>query len=55
LLTDAQKDFVTKINNESPYYHHNYDAVPERWKQLLTATRKVNPHDLEYAEGYADL
>lgn len=55
LLTDAQKDFITKINKESPYYHHNYDAVPERWKQLLTATRKVNPHDLEYAEGYADL
>lgn len=40
---------------ESPKYALNYQAVPERWKQLLKPSKYVNVHDIELSEGYSDL
>ena len=53
MFTPADKRI--QILMESPQYALNYQAVPERWKQLLKPSKYVNSHDIELSEGYGDL
>ena len=59
--TEANIDMFTPVDKrmqilmESPQYTLNYQAVPERWKQLLKPSKYVNSHDIELSEGYSDL
>lgn len=48
-------DRRVQIMMESPEYQLNYQAVPERWRQLLKPSKYVNSHDIELSEGYSDL
>lgn len=57
---------TTAKSKESPYYGHDYSAVPSRWKELLTPTNTsyatfygdridLDEHDTELTENYSDL
>jgi hypothetical protein len=55
-LTDNEKkEIIRQRYPDSPYYGYDYSELPDRIKKLLTPTKKVDIHDIEYAEGYADL